>query len=169
MIPLEAFDALYRAHVRGLLAFCVRRTGRPAVAADLCAETFAAALAGRERFDPRRGSESQWLYGIARHQLQRALERGHADDRLRRRLGIETPRPDDETLAAIERLGAPGVEETIGVLAPAYRDAVRARVLEEQDYEEIAAGSGTSPAAVRQRVSRGLAALREHFGGREAT
>ena len=40
------------------------------------------------------------------------------------------------------------------------REAVRLRVLEELDYDEIAARTGASEPAVRQRVSRGLKWLR---------
>lgn len=40
------------------------------------------------------------------------------------------------------------------------RQAVRARVLEERSYEEIAAELETSSLVVRKRVSRGLVRLR---------
>jgi DNA-directed RNA polymerase specialized sigma24 family protein len=40
------------------------------------------------------------------------------------------------------------------------RSAVQARVVDEQAYAEIALSSGVSQAAVRKRVSRGLATLR---------
>jgi DNA-directed RNA polymerase specialized sigma24 family protein len=39
------------------------------------------------------------------------------------------------------------------------RDATGARVIDERDYADIAAAHGTSQAAIRQRVSRGLAKL----------
>jgi RNA polymerase sigma-70 factor (ECF subfamily) len=40
------------------------------------------------------------------------------------------------------------------------REAVVARVLEERDYDEIAAKLGCSQQVVRKRVSRGLTRLR---------
>jgi DNA-directed RNA polymerase specialized sigma24 family protein len=43
----------------------MRRTRDAELAADLTAETFAAALAARARFDPGRGSASAWLFGLA--------------------------------------------------------------------------------------------------------
>ncbi len=46
------------------LPVAVCRTGDPEVAADFCAETFAAALDGVRRFDPERGPAVAWLYGI---------------------------------------------------------------------------------------------------------
>jgi RNA polymerase sigma-70 factor (ECF subfamily) len=168
MDPREDFDAFYREHALAVVRYFARRTRDPELAADLTAETFAAALAGRHRFDPSAGRPGQWLFGIARHQLQRALERHAADDRLRRRLGIRTPSLDDEATEAIERL-AGEAEGALAELAPAYRDAVRARVVDEAPYGEIARAQDSSEAAVRQRVSRGLAALRARLGRGEAT
>jgi Sigma-70 region 2 len=62
----EAFAAFYRRHARPLAGFFMRRTGDAELAADLTAETFAAALAARRRFDPAKGAAIGWLYGIAR-------------------------------------------------------------------------------------------------------
>ena len=45
----EAFALFYRRHVAGLLGYFLRRTDDPELAADLCAETFAAALDGAHR------------------------------------------------------------------------------------------------------------------------
>ena len=48
------------------------------------------------------------------------------------------------------------------------REAVRARIIDELDYERLASRAQITPAAARQRVSRGLAALRarlDHEGG----
>ena len=67
----EAFGIFYRRHVRPLLGYFVRRTGDAELAADLCAETFAAALDGLRRFDPARGPAVAWLYGIARRRATR--------------------------------------------------------------------------------------------------
>ncbi len=43
------------------------------------------------------------------------------------------------------------------------RDAIRARVLDERDYGEIARELRTSELVIRKRVSRGLAELRTHM------
>jgi hypothetical protein len=59
----EAFGAFYRRHVTALLGYFLRRTRDAELAADLTAETFAAALDGLRRFDPRRGPAVAWLYG----------------------------------------------------------------------------------------------------------
>src|SRR5919107_4739443 len=84
----DDFALFYRRHVRGLLGYLLRRTGDAELAADLCAESFAAALAGARRFDPARGPAVAWLYGIARRLLIHAQRRGVVEDRARRRLGM---------------------------------------------------------------------------------
>ena len=49
----EDFGRFYDRYVQSLLAYFQRRTRDPEAAADLTAETFAAALAARARFRPR--------------------------------------------------------------------------------------------------------------------
>ena len=72
---------------------------------------------------------------------------------------------DDEDLERIDRLagGGHGVEALLEGLPPDQRDAVRARILDERSYEEIAGGLRCSQAVVRKRVSRGLARLRDQL------
>src|SRR5689334_4140106 len=100
-----AFAAFYRRHARPLTGFLLARTRDAETAADLAAETFAAALAGLHRFHPERGDAAGWLYGIARHQLARWQRRGAVDRRARRRLGMERLALDDESLARVDELG----------------------------------------------------------------
>ncbi len=162
-----AFELFYRRHVETLLGFFARRTRDPELAADLTAETFAAALAGRRRYRPEAGAASAWLFGIAMHKLADAQRRGYAERRARRRLGMERLELDDEDLARIESLAeASGASALLDVLAPEQRDAVRAHVLEGRGYREIAEAEHTSETVVRKRVSRGLAAVRQRMGPR---
>jgi RNA polymerase sigma-70 factor (ECF subfamily) len=156
----EAFGVFYRRHVRPLLGYLVRRTGDAELAADLCAETFAAALDGLHRFDPARGPAVAWLYGIARRLLSHAAQRGVVEDRARRRLGMA---PLELTDAALERIAFEADDVATAALdaLPAdQREAIQARILDERDYADIARSTRTSEAVVRKRVSRGLAGLR---------
>jgi DNA-directed RNA polymerase specialized sigma24 family protein len=54
-------------------------------------------------------------------------------------------------------------------LPPDQREAVRARVLGERPYGEIARELRTSELVIRKRVSRGLATLRRPTGGHRMT
>jgi RNA polymerase sigma-70 factor (ECF subfamily) len=161
-----AFGELYRRHARGIAGYFVRRTGRPELAADLTAETFAAALQHARRYDPAKGAAAAWLYGIARRELADALERGRVEDRARRRMRIPRIELDDE---AIERINATADSQAVVLLAGLPEDqrtAVVARVLDEFEYDEIAAAGGISESVARKRVSRGLAGLRNRLGDR---
>lgn len=165
MSPAE-IEQLYREHARQLAGYLMRATQDAEVAADLTAETFAAALMSRDRFRPELGTAKTWLYGIATHKLNDWRRRGYAEDRARRRLQLERPRLSEADIAEFERLaGEVTVVELLDDLPEDQRSAVRARLLGEREYEEIAMAEGVSEAAIRQRVSRGLAGLRGRIGG----
>ena len=55
----EAFTAFYRRYERPVLAYLGRRVGDAQLAADLCAEVFAAALAGAAAYRPERETAAQ--------------------------------------------------------------------------------------------------------------
>jgi RNA polymerase sigma factor (sigma-70 family) len=157
----EAFAAFYRRHAVALAGFFLHRTHDRELAGDLTAETFAAALQGRRRYEPAKGPATAWLYGIARHKLARTIERGRVEDRARRRLGIPRLSLDDEALERVEAAAAePRVRALLDSLPPGERSAVEARVLGDLEYADIARVSGTTEPVIRKRVSRGLARLR---------
>jgi RNA polymerase sigma factor (sigma-70 family) len=166
----DAFAVLYRRHVGPLLAYFVRRTRDAELAADLTAETFAAALDGAHRFRPERGPAAGWLYGIARRQLFHAARRGAVEDRARRRLGMARLSLTDEALERVEALAAADasaamLRDGLAELPADQREAILARVLDEREYADIASAARTSESVVRQRVSRGLAGLRSRLEG----
>jgi RNA polymerase sigma factor (sigma-70 family) len=165
----DAFAVFYGRHAHPLLGYFFRRTHDAELAADLTAETFAAALDGAHRFDPERGPAVGWLYGIARRQLGSALKRGAVEDRARRRLGMAPLTLTDEALERVEAIAsadatAAQLRVAFDALPPDQREAIEARVLDEREYEEIATSARTSSSVIRQRVSRGLAGLRSHLG-----
>src|SRR4051794_39233778 len=90
-----AFARFSRRHVRAVIAFFHRRTGDAELAADLTAETFAAALEGCRRYAPERGASGAWLYGIAHRQLATLQRNGGVERRARRRPHTDhgMPRP----------------------------------------------------------------------------
>ena len=161
----RSFELFYRRNFEALLGFFARRTRDPELAADLTAETFAAALASRRRYRPERGRADSWLFAIAYHKLADAQRRGAAEDRARRRLGMERIELTDADLARIERLADENwASATVEELPPDQRDAIRAHIVRGRSYEDIAESLQTSEAVVRKRVSRGLAAIRRRIG-----
>lgn len=156
----DAFGAFYRRHAPVLLGWLRKRTGQADLAADLAAETFARALEGRGGFDAARGDARGWLFGIARHVLARSLERGRVDDETRKRLGLEPLTLDDAALRRIDE-SAGDATELLASLPAEQVAAITGRVIDQQDYDDLASRLGCSESVVRKRVSRGLGAMRE--------
>ena len=161
-----SFELFYVHHVDALLGFFARRTNDPELATDLTSETFAAALAGRRRYKPEAGAASAWLFGIAVRKLADAQRRGYAERRMCRRLGMERIELTDADIARIQSLGERSVDSLLEGLAGPQREAVKAHVIEERGYGDIARELQTSEAVVRKRVSRGLATARGRMGRR---
>ncbi len=158
----RSFGVFYRRHLATVVGWCVRRTGDPELAADLTAEVFAAVLVSAARYEPTHDSATGWLLGIARNALGHSIRRSEVDARARQRLGMTALAVEDDDLAAVAELahldGA--ADDLLADLPADERDAVRARVVEEREYGEIARALGCSQMVVRKRVSRGLARLR---------
>jgi len=158
----KAFSAFYREHLDKVLAFFMRRVGDRELALDLTAETFAAVVvsAGTYRSD---GPAVAWLFGIARNKLRESLRRDRVEDAARRRLGMEPIVVDDVGLALVDERAGSGESDltrALQELPEATRTALLARVVEEQEYGQIAARLQCSQQVVRQRVHRGLEQLR---------
>jgi RNA polymerase sigma-70 factor (ECF subfamily) len=158
------FAAFYRRHEDAMLGYFLKRVRSAELAADLTAETFARALEGRARFDRGRGDAGAWLFGIAHNVLTRSLERGRVEDDVRRRLAMQPLVLDDEAIASIETLDDEPALAALAALPEDQADAIRRRVIDEVGYEELAQRLDCSPSVVRQRVSRGLRAMRAELG-----
>jgi RNA polymerase sigma-70 factor (ECF subfamily) len=161
----EAFGTFYARHEEFVLSLLVRWGAGGELAADLAAETFARALAGRRSFDEARGEPRGWLCGIARHVLSESRARGRVQDRVRRQLGCERLVLDDEAIARIDALSGGEALAALEELPEDQRRAVAGRILAERRYEDLALALRCSPSVARQRVSRGLRTLRGRLEG----
>ncbi|MGC4949674.1 RNA polymerase sigma factor [Streptomyces sp. DT224] len=63
----DLFEEFYRRHFEAITRFVARRVADPHTVADLTAEVFLAAIDSAGSYRPGRGSETAWLYGIARN------------------------------------------------------------------------------------------------------
>jgi RNA polymerase sigma-70 factor (ECF subfamily) len=159
----EAFTVFYERHVDVVLTFLRRRTSGPEVAADLMAETFAAALLALHADTEPEQLEVPvaWLLGIARNKLFESYRRGRVEAAAREKLGLEPLVLDDSDLALVDELSESDLVSQLADLLPADQlQALRARVIDEREYDEIARDLDCSEAVVRKRVSRALSTLR---------
>ncbi|MGW1127030.1 RNA polymerase sigma factor [Streptomyces sp. NPDC002526] len=63
----DLFEEFYRRHFDAITRFVARRVTDPHTVADVTAEVFLAAIDSADSYRPGRGSETAWLYGIARN------------------------------------------------------------------------------------------------------
>lgn len=166
----EAFGLFYARHRAAILGYLARRVPFPEAAADLMAETFAKAFEVTLDHDRRLPAAPRaWLYSIARNLLLDGLRRGQVDATARLRLGMEPLALDDHDIERIAEIAA-ATEALNGVLAElpkAERDLLRARVIDEDPYAELASRLRCSEAVVRKRLSRTMAHLRTAIGAHD--
>ena len=139
----RAFRELYDRWADRLLAYFYRRVLDAEVAGDLLAETFAVAFERRRRFRDVGAPGAAWLYGIADKELAHWFRKQDVERRAIRRLAIEVPPLDDESIARIEALAdmdahRSALAAALDQIGPGERDAVQLRVVEEMGYAEIA-------------------------------
>ena len=157
----EDFERLYAAEAKGLFAFLAYRTGDRALAEDLLADAFERALRARRRFDPRRGSQKAWLYGIALNLLRDHARRAAAEGRALERSGAPVGAAAD---ARMESLGErEALHRALATLAPEEREAIALRFGAELTVPEIAKLLGEPLTTVEGRVYRALRKLRERL------
>jgi RNA polymerase sigma factor (sigma-70 family) len=160
----DAFGEFYERHFDSILHFLYRRTACVETAADLTAETFAAAFLARKRFRDMGRPARAWLLAIARHKLAHMLRHARAERKAQSRLGVPSVAVDELSYERIEALVDLGplkeeVRQAIRELSPAVAEAVYLRVCLELPYPEIAQRLDCSEGAARVRVMRGLSKL----------
>jgi RNA polymerase sigma-70 factor (ECF subfamily) len=147
-------ESLFESHHRAIFRFLSRQTGDRRLAEDLTQETFLRVVRGLERFEPRE-RDLAWLFRIAR----RLLSDRRRDDSRRPTLVPEAasqPSASGDTADLRLRLG-----EALTEVPEAEREAFLLREHGGLGYEEIAALTGVTPDAVRNRIHRARSALRE--------
>jgi RNA polymerase sigma-70 factor (ECF subfamily) len=158
----EAFVALYRRRQSGIYRFALHMSGNPAVAEEVTQEVFLAVIRDNGRFDGGRGTAGAYLYGVARNQVLKHL------DRDRTYVGI-----DDEAASLpatvdggsgplIDLTRAEAIEtvrQAVLSLPSGYREAVVLCDLEEMSYSDAAMVLKVPVGTVRSRLSRGRALL----------
>jgi RNA polymerase sigma-70 factor, ECF subfamily len=162
-----AFLTLYRRRQSGVYRFALQMSGSTTIAEDVTQEVFMALIYDGDRFDPGKGSLASYLYGIARHQVLRRLERDRfltplVDESSDEAIVPETlvARTDPlRDLTQSEMIEA--VRSAVLALPAHYREAVVLCDLHELSYKEAASVTGCAVGTIRSRLHRARALLLE--------
>ena len=168
----EAFAQLFAQNRQRLLALAYRLTSSTAEAEDVVQDAFVSSLRHCDQFQGA-AKPSTWLYRVT---FNAALMRL----RTRRRKGADSLDAlppavaeramgahhfDDEMMAADDVTAAherrAAVTNALSTLKPLDQELVRMRYLEDLSTEEVAERSGLTTSAVKTRLHRARAALRD--------
>jgi RNA polymerase sigma-70 factor, ECF subfamily len=164
----DAFTFVFRRWQAPLFRFALHMCGNRTVAEDATQETFMTLIRQTAQFDSAKGKLGAFLYGVARNQVLKRLERERpytalapnwedaADSRVDLQIRSADAAQSDVTARAetIEH-----VRQAILTLPPDYREVVALCDLEEMSYEEAAGALGCAAWTVASRLHRGRALL----------
>ncbi|GAY07178.1 RNA polymerase sigma factor [Pseudonocardia sp. N23] len=156
--PGLALLALYDTALPEVYGYLLARCGRKALAEDLTADTFLAAVqeCRRTATDP----TIAWLVGIARHKLAdhwRALAREERGLRAVADTAVDQDNPwDDEIDALLAR-------EVLGEQSPLHRAALTLRYLDGLSVGEVARLLGRTEGAAESVLTRARTAFRHTY------
>jgi RNA polymerase sigma-70 factor (ECF subfamily) len=169
----EAFVVLYQRRQGGVYRFALHMSGSETTAEDVTQEVFLALLRSAGNFDPGKGALVSFLYGIARNQVLRRLERDRPFLSLADRESDEvevmaqdyTTRDPLNDLTRTELIE--GVRQAILTLPQHYREVVVLCELHELSYSETAEVLGCAIGTVRSRLHRARALLVDRLRPRD--
>ena len=159
--PHAAFERLFDEHGSQLLRFLLYRTGDRTVAEDVAADTFERVLRAWPSFDPSRGTEKTWLYGIALNVLRDQLRRRKAEARA---IELTAARAGSRTALDSEQVELRDqVSRALSTLSKDERDVVSLRYGADLPVRDIARITQQKPATVEKRLYRALCRLRSEL------
>lgn len=160
-----AFLELYRRRQGSIYRFALHVSGSSSAAEDIVQEVFMTLLRPDCGYNPERGTLSGYLFGIARKQALRLIDRGRVD------LALENDSDDasapelavdDDPLADLtHRETLEALRRAVAALPRRYREVVALCDLEEVDYADAAAALGCPIGTVRSRLHRARGLLLE--------
>jgi len=159
-----ALLALYDGALPQVYGYLLSRCGRVALAEDLTAETFLAALDAVRRDDPPPVSVP-WLVGVARHKLVDHWRRQAREERNLQAVGGLDESDDQWDV----RLDAVRARLTLERLSPLHRAVLTLRYLDDLPTAEVATLVGRSVHAAEGLLVRARAAFRRAYGSDEVT
>src|SRR4051812_24884650 len=158
-VSQQAFAELSRRYVNLVYSSALRQMGNAHAAEDVTQAVFIV-LSRKAAGLKRDAILSSWLLQTTAYAVKNArraeLRRRHHEQEAAQMKTMS----QDEDQKLWEQI-SPTIDKAIGSLATPYRDAVVLRYFDGKSYEEIGTRLKISEAAARQRISRGVAELRE--------
>lgn len=158
--PRAALVDLYDIALPHVYGYLLARCGRKALAEDLTAETFLAAVDAVGGEDPPTLSVA-WTIGVARHKLVDHWRRQARDERDLRALVADNPPPEDPWDVQLDVVRA---RETLERLGPHHRAALTLRYLDDLPVPRVAALLERTVHATEALLVRARAAFRRAYG-----
>ena len=153
------FEKLYRSSRDDVYAYAASLLRDRSAAEDVTALAFERAFRRRRTFNPRRGSERGWLFGIARNA---------ALDELRRRERLQALAADPEDLdvqppedAAERTVRRAALRDALAALEPRERELVDLKFHAGLSHGEIAGVLGVSESNAGTMLHRTITKLRK--------
>jgi RNA polymerase sigma-70 factor (ECF subfamily) len=152
---------LYDQALPTVYGYLLSRCGNTALAEDLTAETFLAAVTAVKKgtFIP----NEAWLLGIARHKL---VDHWRARSREQRQLRAVYDAPGEDDDPWEERLDALRAQQVLDSLAPQHRVVLVLRYLDDLSVPQVADELGRTRHATEALIVRARAAFRRAYEGR---
>jgi RNA polymerase sigma-70 factor (ECF subfamily) len=164
--PREAdlsFDRLYRLSRDDVYAYVASLLRDPTAAEEVTAAAFERAYRKRSRFDPNRGEQRAWLFGIARNAaLDELRRRGRQAELTAEPVDLEQTGHDESVLASERRLT---LSAGLAALDPRERELIALKYFAGLANLEIAAVLGISESNAGTKLHRAVTKLREACRG----
>jgi RNA polymerase sigma factor (sigma-70 family) len=164
--PHEArlsFDRLYRSSRDDVYAYVASLLRDPGAAEEVTAAAFERAYRKRSRFDPSRGEQRAWLFGIARNAALDELRRRGRQEELTTEPADLTQTGAHESAEASERRLA--LSAALATLDPRERELIALKHFAGLTNAEIAAVLGISESNAGTKLHRAVTKLREACRG----
>ncbi len=155
-----ALVALYDVALPHVYGYLLARCGRTALAEDLTAETFLAAVDAVHREEPVTLS-IPWVIGVARHKLVDHWRRQARHERSLRAIVDDSPPPEDPWEVQLDLVRA---RETLERLGPHHRAALTLRYLDDLPVPRVAAPLERTMHATEALLVRARIAFRRAYG-----
>jgi RNA polymerase sigma-70 factor (ECF subfamily) len=153
-----SFEALYRASADAVFAYAASLLRDRSAAEEVTATAFERAFRKQRSFNPRRGSQRAWLFGIARNAALDELRRRKRMAAMTEDSAADAPELEGVAEAAERRAT---VRAALAALDPRDRELIALKFHAGLDNAEIAKVLGISASNAGTRVHRALTRLRE--------